>query len=165
MKEISKDKYLIVRKILKGHIIVLWLILFLCPIIVFNWIDEYGSYTENFYVFWWTGGNDFAPYPLYWFFVILYFIGFFLSFGNIKRDYKIKTINRNLGYISTIIVLIGIIGIMSMSITSLIGINDRLHLPHNILINERLGIGFLFAVILIILIFAEAIFLNRINIK
>lgn len=157
-------KYQLFRKIVKGIIIVLWLALFICPIVTFNWKDVWGSYIENFYVCWWGGGDNFAPYPLYWFFVILYFIGFFLNFGNIKRDYKNRIINKNLGYISALLILLGIIGISFMSFTSLIGIGDRLGIPPETDIQINIGIGMIFAIMMISIIFAETIFLNRVKI-
>ena len=96
--------------------------------------------------------------------MILYFIGFFLNFGNIKRDYKNQIINRNLGHVSGILVLLEIIGISFMSITVLIGINGRLSLPPEIILYNDIGIGMIFAIIMAILIFGESIFLNRVKI-
>ena len=88
----------------------------------------------------------------------------FLNFGNIKRDYKVQIINRNLGYISGLLILLGIIGLSFKSITVLIGINDRLHLPPEINVHNDIGIGMIFAIIMAILIFGETIFLNRVKI-
>jgi len=161
---ITKDRYNLFRKLVKGIIIVLWIALFICPIVTFNWKDVWGSYSFPYFVCYWHGGDDFAPYPLYWFFVILYFIGFFLNFGNIKGDYKKQIINKNLGYVSGLLILLGIIGISFMSITSTIGINDRLSLPPEIIVHTNIGIGMIFAIMMISIIFAETIFLNRVKI-
>ena len=56
-----------------------------------------------------SGRIQFIVHPLYWLFVVLFFIGFLLSFGNIKKDIS-SSILKNIGYINGIILLIGLIG-------------------------------------------------------
>jgi len=51
-----------------------------------------------------------------------------------------------------------------MSFTSTIGINDRLSLPPEIIVHINIGIGMIFAIMTIFIIFAETIFLNRVKI-
>ncbi len=118
------------------------------------------SFNIRFYTFGYTVGLgegwEFIIHPLYWLFVVLFFIGFLLSFSNIKKDIS-NPILKNIGYISGIILLIGLIGQL------IVGMGSWIHIPlsltsgplnyesHDFTINN----GFIMGIILGITILME----------
>jgi len=88
----------------------------------------------------------------------MFLVGFFLNFGNIKTNYKSKILNRNLGNISGLILLISGIG-MYLSIHFItVGVPELDDYQTNT------GIGVYLPIIIAILVFGETFFLNRIKV-
>ncbi|MFW9968767.1 MAG: zinc ribbon domain-containing protein [Candidatus Odinarchaeota archaeon] len=98
----------------------------------------------------------FRIHPAYWFFIVLFFIGFSLHFYNIKKDIS-HPILRNIGYISGILLIIGLIGQIAS------GIGTSFSLPEDLtsgpLIYEShtytIGSGFIIGILLGIIISIE----------
>lgn len=183
--EMNKKKYTLIRKGIKGIIIIFWILLLLIPLIsIINevgadcWIEENSSVIIDFnisvktnYLIWGnfsTFSKIFTQYtiihPIFYFALILFWIGFFLSFGNIKRDYKNQIINKNLGYISGLLILLGIIGITASAMGSSIGFTHPSISIIYMITRVEFNFEFYSGILMLILIFGETMFLNRVRI-
>ncbi|GAH18257.1 unnamed protein product [marine sediment metagenome] len=158
--DLNKKRYILVRKIIKGVIVLFWSLTFIVPFLIHTSTSEYDVADSYTYICWGRGFiGGISPYhSLHLLLFVLFLIGFFLSFGNIKTNYKRRIINRNIGNIGGIIVLISGIG-MSISIQFIfvgIGVLDGYE--------TKDGVGMYFPIIIAILIFGETYFLNRVKI-
>jgi len=158
--ELNKKRYILIRKIVKVVIILFWIFTFITPFLIFvsTYTNSIPIADDHAFICWRGSYDDFSPYPLYWLFFVLFLIGFFLSFGNVKTNYKNRIINRNMGNISGIIVLISGIG-MYIFIQS-IGSNILAHGTYE----TKIGRGVYLPIIIAILVFGETFFLNRVKI-
>lgn len=159
MLDLNKKRYILVRKIIKGVIVLFWSLTFIVPFLIHTSTSEYDVADSYTYICWGRGFiGGISPYhSLHLLLFVLFLIGFFLSFGNIKTNYKNKMINRNLGNISGIILLISGIG-MSISINfTTVGVVSSLDYETNI------GLGVYLPIIIAILVFGETYFLNRVK--
>ena len=158
--EINKKRYMLIRKIIKGVIILLWILTFIVPSLIHISTSEYDVSDAYTYNCWGLSFiSSFSPYhSLHLLLFIMFLVGFFLNFGNIKTNYKSKILNRNLGNISGIILLISGIG-MYLSIHFItIGVSGL----HDY--QTDTGIGTYLPIIIAILVFSEAFFLNRVKV-
>lgn len=183
--EMNKKKYTLIRKGIKGIIIIFWILLLFIPLISIItsvgadcWIETNGSVIIEFNIspkmdyFIWGYFSIFSKiytqytiiHPVCIFAIILFWIGFFLSFGNLKRDYKNQIIKKNLGYISGLLVLLGIIGITASAIGSSIGFTHPSISINYMITRIEFNFGFYSGILMIILIFGETMFLNRVKI-
>ncbi len=154
MLELNKKRYILIRKIIKIVIILFWIFTFFTPFLILVYTNSLPVADDYTYICWGHGFVDSSPYPLYWLFFALFLGGFFLSFGNIKTNYKNQIINRNIGNISGTIILMSGIG-MSILIQFI-----RTDVSYEV----KTGIGMYFPIIIAILVFGETFFLNRVKI-
>ena len=183
--EINKKRYILIRKIMKGVIILFFILILLAPLVEIIieieadcYIDTNGGaitgfsiYDRIFYSIW---GHNFSIrtptaflilHPLYWFGLVFYWIGFFLSFGNIKRNYKNQIIKRNIGNVSGLLILLGMIGMVASAIGSTdVGFADPSVVIYSWSRRDTIGNGTHASIIMLILIFGETFFLNRVKI-
>jgi len=158
--EINKKRYMLIRKIIKGVIILLWILTFIVPSLIHISTSEYDVSDAYTYNCWGLSFiSSFSPYhSLHLLLFIMFLVGFFLNFGNIKTNYKSKILNRNLGNISGLILLISGIG-MYLSIHFItVGVPELDDYQTNT------GIGVYLPIIIAILVFGETFFLNRIKV-
>ena len=160
MLELSKKRYILIRKIIKIVIILFWLLTFIVPSLIHISTSEYNvadSYTYNCWGI--SFNSSISPYhSIHLLLFIVFLAGFFLGFGNIKTNYKNKIINKNLGNISGGILLISGIG-MYFSIHFIpIGVSGLDNYQTNT------GLGAYLPIIIAILVFGETFFLNRVKI-
>ncbi len=158
--ELSKKRYILIRKIIKIVIILFWIFTFITPFLIHVSTSQYDVVDEHTFICWGRGFiGGISPYhSLHLLLFVLFLIGFFLSFGNVKTNYKNRIINRNIGNISGIIVLISGIG-MSISIQFIFVGIDVLDGYET-----KDGVGMYFPIIIAILVFGETFFLNRVKI-
>lgn len=159
MLELNKKRYVLIRKIIKIVIILFLIFTFITPFLIHVYTNSWPVADDHTFICWGRGFGDSTPYhSLYWLFFVLFLAGFFLGFGNIKTNYKNRIINRNIGNISGIILLISGIG-MSILI-------QFIFIGTDILSNyeTKTGMGTYFPIIIAILVFSETYFLNRVKV-
>jgi len=80
--EMTKEKYILIRKIIKGVIILFWIFTFITPflILVSTYTNSISVANEYTFICWGPGMAIISPYQsLYWLFFVLFLIGFFLN--------------------------------------------------------------------------------------
>ncbi|MFX1340632.1 MAG: zinc ribbon domain-containing protein [Promethearchaeota archaeon] len=108
--------------------------------------------------------DSFNISPFFWFFITLFYIGFFLNFGYIKEKQD-NQILKNLGFLSGILVLISIIGILTTSIsTAKITYPGLTESIYSRSVTATIDLGFYSGIILVLFIFLESILQNYTNI-
>ena len=156
----EKKRYILIRKIIKGVIVLFWILTFIVPSLIHISTSGYNvadSYTYNCWGLSFVGA--FSPYhSIHLLLFIVFLAGFFLSFGNIKTNYKSRILNRNLGNISGMILLITGIGMyltIHFTTVGVPGLDDY---------KTNTGIGIFLPIIIAFLVFGETFFLNRVKI-
>lgn len=186
--ELTKQRYQLYRKIIKGVIILLWILIVAFPIAIVTievicnscsipssggTITSFHDHNRIPFYIWgfiepyiYNNITEYFTPPNAFFYIslTLFWLGLIASFGNIKQNYKNQIINKNLGYLSALLIILAIIGIFFASTSVNSGYS---HPSINISYKGkswRAGAGLTFSIILIIIISTETFILNRIKI-